>query len=46
MGLSEGCITVVNGDQFNRLAEYLRLRGPDLPVPGTGFKAYGTVEVK
>jgi hypothetical protein len=24
----------------------LRSRGADLPVPGSGFKAYGTVEVK
>ncbi|WP_116135960.1 DUF2778 domain-containing protein [Trinickia diaoshuihuensis] len=46
MGLSEGCITVVNGDQFNRLADYLRSRAPDLPVPGSGFKAYGTVQVQ
>jgi len=44
MGLSERGTTVVNGDQFNRLAEYLRLRGPDLPVPGSRFKAYGTVQ--
>ena len=44
--LSEGCITVVNPQQFDNLATYLRSRGPDTPVPGSGSKAYGTVDVK
>ncbi|MGZ7176332.1 DUF2778 domain-containing protein [Burkholderia gladioli] len=44
--LSEGCITVTNPTTFDRLAEYLRKNGADLPVPGSTFKAYGTVDVK
>lgn len=44
--LSEGCITVVNPHSFERLADYLRSQGAQLPVPGTGLKAYGTVEVR
>jgi len=46
LGLSEGCITVVNPYQFRRLADYLRKRGATINVPGTGLKAYGTVQVK
>lgn len=44
--LSEGCITVTNPTTFDRLADFLRSSGADLPVPGSSFKAYGTVEVK
>ncbi|WP_186258332.1 DUF2778 domain-containing protein [Burkholderia gladioli] len=44
--LSEGCITVTNPTTFDRLAEYIRKNGADLPVPGSMFKAYGTVDVK
>ncbi|WP_186148727.1 DUF2778 domain-containing protein [Burkholderia gladioli] len=44
--LSEGCITVTNPTTFDRLADFLRASGADLPVPGSSFKAYGTVEVK
>lgn len=44
--LSEGCITVVNPIQFERLEKALRSAGPRLPVPGAGFKAYATVLVK
>lgn len=44
--LSEGCITVVSPWDFDRLSKYLRSQKPDLPVPHTPFKAYGTVEVR
>ncbi|MGN6233085.1 MAG: DUF2778 domain-containing protein [Trinickia sp.] len=44
--LSEGCITLANPYGFNSLAKNLRARGADLPVPGTAYRAYGTVEVK
>lgn len=44
--LSEGCITLANPRGFDSLAKALRTRGADLPVPGTPYRAYGTVEVK
>lgn len=44
--LSEGCITLVNPDRFNVLANYLRQQGATLPVPGTTLKAYGYVDVR
>lgn len=44
--LSEGCITVLNPSDFGHLERYLRSQKPDLPVPGTTLKAYGTVEVR
>ncbi|RKR39038.1 DUF2778 domain-containing protein [Paraburkholderia sp. BL17N1] len=44
--LSEGCITVTQPNDFERLQKYIRSRGRTLPVPGTTMKAYGTVEVK
>lgn len=44
--LSEGCITVVNHFEFDRLQRYIRARQPDLPVPGTTLRAYGTVDVR
>jgi hypothetical protein len=44
--LSEGCITVVSHFEFDRLQRYVRTRQPDLPVPGTTLRAYGTVEVR
>lgn len=44
--LSEGCITVVSPNDFDRLQNYLRSHKPALPVPNTTFKAYGTVEVR
>lgn len=44
--LSEGCITLADRHGFNALARRLRARGADLPVPGTSYRAYGTVEVK
>jgi hypothetical protein len=44
--LSEGCITVVNPFAFDQLRRYIRSRKPDLPVPGSTLRAYGTVEVR
>jgi hypothetical protein len=44
--LSKGCITVPSNETFNRLERYIRSRPPDIPVPGTAYKAYGTVEVQ
>lgn len=44
--LSQGCITVVHPSDFSNLERYLRSRKPDLPVPGSTLKAYGTVEVR
>lgn len=43
---SEGCITLASPAGFNRLASYLRSKGATSQVPGTGLKAYGTVEVR
>ncbi|QGZ65000.1 DUF2778 domain-containing protein [Paraburkholderia acidisoli] len=45
-GLSEGCITVVNAYEFDRLQKFIRTQTPSLPVPGSSLKAYGTLEVK
>ncbi|MFM0730359.1 DUF2778 domain-containing protein [Paraburkholderia sediminicola] len=45
-GLSEGCITIVNPDQFNVLADYLHKQGATLPIPGSTLKAYGYVDVQ
>ena len=44
--LSEGCITVTNHFEFDRLQRHIRMRQPYLPVPGTTMLAYGTVEVQ
>lgn len=44
--LSEGCITVVSQSDFDRVERHLRSHPPELPVPGTTLKAYGTVEVR
>lgn len=46
MRLSQGCITVVNAYEFDRLQKFIRSRGLTVPVPGTTLRAYGTVEVK
>ncbi|MEM5338990.1 DUF2778 domain-containing protein [Paraburkholderia azotifigens] len=46
MRLSEGCITVVSRFDFDNLQRYLRSRRPDTPVPNSGLRAYGTVEVR
>lgn len=45
-GLSEGCITLMQKSGFEKLAGYLRQRGAWIPVPGTGMRAYGIIEVK
>lgn len=45
-GLSQGCITVVNPIEFDSLQRFIRTRQPDIPVPGSTLKAYGTVEVR
>lgn len=44
--LSEGCITVVNPYEFDRLQNYIHSQRPSLPVPGTSLKAYGILEVR
>ncbi|WP_342713837.1 DUF2778 domain-containing protein [Paraburkholderia lycopersici] len=44
--LSEGCVTVVNPYDFDRLEKFLRSQKPSLPVPETDLKAYGTLEIK
>lgn len=44
-GLSEGCITVHNQSQFDRLRTFL-LSQPPQTVPGTAVKYYGTVLVQ
>jgi Protein of unknown function (DUF2778) len=44
--LSEGCITVLSLEEFDRLERHIRSRPPDVPVPGTTYRAYGTVEVQ
>ncbi|MFC7627711.1 DUF2778 domain-containing protein [Paraburkholderia humisilvae] len=44
--LSKGCITVPSSEIFDRLERHIRSRPPDVPVPGTTYKAYGTVVVQ
>jgi hypothetical protein len=44
--LSDGCITVKSGALFDRLQSYIRSNPPDMVVPGTSLKAYGTVQVR
>ncbi|PCE22191.1 hypothetical protein BWP39_21185 [Paraburkholderia acidicola] len=46
MHLSDGCITVKNGSQFESLQRYIRSGGPTMSVPGSDLKAYGTVSVR
>ncbi|WP_329958899.1 DUF2778 domain-containing protein [Paraburkholderia sejongensis] len=46
MRISEGCITVVNQAQFERLRKFIRSKKPELPVPCSPLLAYGTVEVR
>ena len=43
---SEGCITVVSNPEFDRLQRFIRERQPDLSVPGSTLRAYGTVDVR
>ena len=44
-GLSEGCITVTDTEQFGRLRSYL-LRVPIAYIPGTTTRYFGTVDVR
>lgn len=44
-GISEGCITITNGYDFEQIERYLRSRSPDLPVPGQVMLAHGFIEV-
>jgi hypothetical protein len=44
--LSHGCITVSSPLEFDSLQRYIRSRAPDIPIPGSNMKAYGTVEVR
>lgn len=44
-GRSDGCITLLNVDQFNKLATYLR-KQPKSRIPGTAIDYYGTVTVQ
>jgi len=46
MHLSEGCITVVSHVDFDHLQRFIRSHKPDLPVPGSTLRAYGTVDVR
>lgn len=46
LGLSKGCITIVNPSEFDSLQRFIRVRPPELLVPGSTLKAYGTVEVR
>lgn len=44
---SDGCITIRNPLDFDRLQRFIRLHKPDLPIPGQpAMKAYGRVEVR
>ena len=44
LGISEGCITLVNQADFDRLAKQLREQVPGT-IPNTSTPYYGTVEV-
>lgn len=43
---SDGCITVKNPADFDRLQRHIRSFAPDMPIPGSAMKAYGRVEVR
>jgi hypothetical protein len=43
---SDGCITVKNPTEFERLRRHIRSHAPDLPVPGSDIKADGQVDVR
>ena len=45
LGLSKGCITVMDVRQFDSLRAYL-LKSPPAYVPGKAIRYYGTVIVK
>ncbi|EDT39426.1 hypothetical protein BamMEX5DRAFT_4795 [Burkholderia ambifaria MEX-5] len=46
LGRSEGCITVKDAQDFERLSAYRRAQGATLPIPGSNVKAYGILEVQ
>jgi hypothetical protein len=46
MHLSEGCITVISHFEFDQLERFIRSNPPDVPIPGSTMRAYGTVEVR
>lgn len=47
LGLSEGCIVILDPLDFDRLERYLRSAKPEMPILGSRTtKAYGTVEVR
>ena len=46
MHVSEGCITVKNAVDFERLQKHIRMYRPDMKVPGSDLRAYGMVEVR
>ncbi|NIF52044.1 DUF2778 domain-containing protein [Burkholderia sp. Ax-1724] len=44
---SDGCITVKNGNDFERLQRYIRSHKPNIAIPGSDhLKAYGRLEVR
>ncbi|WP_175772506.1 DUF2778 domain-containing protein [Paraburkholderia phenazinium] len=45
-GLSDGCITLTSPQGFSQLARFIRSQGATWPVPGSGIKAYGWVDVQ
>jgi hypothetical protein len=46
MHVSDGCITLKSGTDFERLHDYLKAKGATMPIPGTDMKAYGKVDVR
>ncbi len=46
MRLGEGCITVKNPADFERLQRFIRLDKPTMSVPGSDLRAHGRVEVR
>ena len=46
LGRSEGCITVRDTQDFERLSAHRRAWGATLPIPGSNVKAYGIGEVQ
>jgi hypothetical protein len=44
--LSEGCITVKNPADFERLQRHIRAFEPTMQMPGTDMRAYGRVDVR
>lgn len=44
--LGDGCITVVDPSEYDRLQPFIRTYPPSLSVPGSTLKSYGTVQVR